>query len=55
MDLEPLKDYLAFFRYGCLPHGGAGIGPGRFIMRIFDLSNVREATYLPRDVKRLNP
>src|SRR3989344_5901921 len=55
MDLEPLKDYLNFFRYGCPPHGGAGIGPGRFIMKILDLSNVREATYLPRDVKRLNP
>ncbi|MBI2065584.1 MAG: aspartate--tRNA(Asn) ligase [Candidatus Zambryskibacteria bacterium] len=55
MDLEPLKDYLNFFRYGCPPHGGAGIGPGRFIMKILDLPNVREATYLPRDVKRLNP
>lgn len=55
MDLEELKDYLNFFRYGCPPHGGAGIGPGRFIMKILDLPNVREATYLPRDVKRLNP
>ena len=55
MDLGPLKDYLNFFRYGCPPHGGAGIGPGRFIMKILDLPNVREATYLPRDVKRLNP
>ncbi len=55
MDLGPLKDYLNFFRWGCPPHGGAGIGPGRFIMKILDLSNVREVTYLPRDVKRLNP
>ncbi|MDB5266320.1 MAG: hypothetical protein JWN89_135 [Parcubacteria group bacterium] len=55
MDLEPLKDYLNFFRFGVPPHGGAGIGPGRFIMKILDLPNVREATYLPRDVKRLNP
>jgi aspartyl-tRNA synthetase len=55
LDLEALKDYLNFFRYGCPPHGGAGIGPGRFIMKILDLSNVREATFLPRDVKRLNP
>jgi nondiscriminating aspartyl-tRNA synthetase len=55
MSLEPLKDYINFFRYGCPPHGGAGIGPGRFIMKILDLPNVREATYLPRDVKRLNP
>lgn len=55
MDLESLKDYLNFFRYGCPPHGGAGIGPARFIMKILDLPNVREATFLPRDVKRLNP
>ena len=55
MNLEPLKDYLNFFRYGCPPHGGAGIGPARFIMKILGLPNVREATYLPRDVKRLNP
>ncbi len=55
MHLEPLKDYLNFFKYGCPPHGGAGIGPGRLIMKLLDLPNVREATYLPRDVKRLNP
>jgi aspartyl-tRNA synthetase len=55
MDLESLKDYINFFRYGCPPHGGGGVGPGRFIMRMLDLPNVREATYLPRDVKRLNP
>lgn len=55
MSLESLKDYLNFFRFGVPPHGGAGIGPARFIMKILDLPNVREATYLPRDVKRLNP
>lgn len=55
MSLEALKDYINFFRYGCPPHGGAGIGPGRIIMKMLDLPNVREATYLPRDVKRLNP
>lgn len=55
MDLGSLKDYINFFRYGCPPHGGAGIGPGRLIMKLLDLPNVREATYLPRDVKRLNP
>ncbi len=55
MSLDSLKDYINFFRYGCPPHGGAGIGPGRFVMKMLDLPNVREATYLPRDVKRLNP
>lgn len=55
MSLEALKDYINFFRWGCPPHGGAGIGPARLIMKLLDLPNVREATYLPRDVKRLNP
>lgn len=55
MDVEPLRDYLNFFKWGCPPHGGAGIGPARFIMKMLDLPNVREVTYLPRDVKRLNP
>lgn len=55
MSLEALSDYLNFFRWGCPPHGGAGIGPARLIMKLLDLPNVREATYLPRDVKRLNP
>lgn len=55
MSLESLKDYINFFRYGCPPHGGGGIGPARFVMKMLDLPNIREATYLPRDVKRLNP
>lgn len=52
---ESLADYLKFFRYGCPPHGGVGIGPGRIIAQILDLKSVKEATFLPRDVKRLRP
>lgn len=55
MDLASLSDYINFFRYGCPPHGGAGIGPGRLVMKIMDLASVKEATFLPRDVKRLRP
>jgi len=55
MDLESLKDYMNFFRYGCPPHGGAGIGPGRIIMKILDIQNVKDAAFLPRDVNRLKP
>ena len=55
IDPETVADYLNFFRYGCPPHGGAGIGPGRIVMQILNLSSIKEATYLPRDVKRLNP
>ncbi len=55
MDLLPLADYINFFKYGCPPHGGAGVGPGRFIMKILGLPSVKETAFLPRDVKRLNP
>jgi len=55
MSLEELADYLNFFRYGCPPHGGAGIGPARIVMRLLDLNNIKEAIFLPRDVKRLTP
>lgn len=55
MSLDSIKDYLNFFRYGCPPHGGVGIGPDRIIMQILDLPSVKEAAFLPRDVKRLSP
>ena len=55
VEVETVADYLNFFRYGCPPHGGAGIGPGRIVMQILNLSSIKEATFLPRDVKRLNP
>lgn len=55
MNLEELKDYLNFFRYGCPPHGGVGIGPARLIMKIMNLNSVKEACFLPRDVRRLLP
>jgi len=55
LSLDSIKDYLDFFKYGCPPHGGVGIGPARIIMQLLGLPSVKEATFLPRDVKRLNP
>jgi aspartyl-tRNA synthetase len=52
---ESLSDYLKFFEFGCPPHGGVGIGPGRIVAQILDLASVKEATFLPRDVKRIRP
>jgi len=48
-------DYFNFFKYGCPPHGGGGIGPARIIMRMLDIDSVKEVTFLPRDVNRLRP
>jgi nondiscriminating aspartyl-tRNA synthetase len=50
-----IQYYLDFFKYGCPPHGGCGMGPSRMLMKILNLANVREVTYLYRGVKRLTP
>ncbi|OGY30995.1 MAG: aspartate--tRNA(Asn) ligase [Candidatus Andersenbacteria bacterium RIFCSPHIGHO2_02_FULL_45_11] len=55
MKLDSIAHYLDFFRYGCPPHGGAGIGFGRMIMLMLNLESIREASYVYRGVKRLTP
>ncbi len=55
LTLKPIQFYLNFFKYGCPPHGGFGLGPSRMLMKVFNVGNVREVTYLYRGVKRLEP
>ena len=55
LTLEPIDNYLNFFRYGCPPHGGFGFGLNRFLMIMLDLPNIREAVYLFRGPNRLVP
>jgi len=55
LTLEPIKHYLDFFKYGCPPHGGCGVSSTRLLMQLLELTNVREATFLPRDTERLTP
>ncbi len=55
LTLEPIQYYLDFFRYGCPPHGGFGLGLTRLIMVMLNLSNIREAVYIFRGPTRLNP
>lgn len=52
---EPLEFYFNFFKYGCPPHGGLGLSPSRLLMKLLNVSNVREVTYLYRGPKRLDP
>lgn len=47
--------YLDSFKYGMPPHGGLAIGLERLTMKILDLDNIRQATLLPRDMKRVTP
>ena len=55
IEIDTIETYLNFFKFGCPPHGGVGIGPGRIVMALLNLPNVKEATFLPRDVRRLTP
>jgi len=47
--------YLKAFKYGMPPHGGWGFGIDRFVQKILNLPNIREAVLFPRDRKRLVP
>lgn len=55
MKIESIQFYLNFFKYGCPPHGGFGMGPNRMIMQLLSLDNVRDASFMYRGVKRLEP
>ena len=52
---EDFDFYLDTFKYGMPPHGGFAIGLERLTMKILKLSNIREATLVPRDMKRGTP
>ena len=55
LNVKSIQYYLDFFKYGCPPHGGCALSPTRLLMLMLNLGNVREATFLPRDRKRLTP
>ena len=52
---KDLAFYLEFFKYGCPPHGGYGVGIARIMMQIFEIDNIREATFVYRGPTRLKP
>ena len=52
---EDFGFYLDAFKYGMPPHGGWGIGIERLLVKMLDLSNIREAILFPRDPARLAP
>ena len=41
---EDVKFYLEFFKYGCPPHGGFGLGVDRLTMLLLGL-NIKEAMF----------
>ena len=53
--VDLIRPYLDFFKYGCPPHGGFGLGLTRMLMSMLELDDVREATYLFRGPDRVTP
>ena len=51
---EDIKFYLEFFKYGCPPHGGFGLGVDRLTMLVTNLP-IKEVAFLFRGPNRLTP
>ena len=51
---EDVKFYLEFFKYGCPPHGGFGLGVDRLTMLFCGMS-IKEVQFLFRGPNRLTP
>ena len=52
---EDVKFYLDFFKHGCPPHGGFGLGIDRLTMLLLNIPSVKETQFLFRGPNRLNP
>ena len=55
IDPEDLGAYLDIHKYGMPPHGGLGIGLERLVMKLLNLTNIRQASLFPRDIHHLDP
>ena len=49
------EGYIEIFKYGMPKHGGLGIGLERLTVQLLNLSNIREASLIPRDRTRITP
>lgn len=53
--VELITHFLDFFKHGCPPHGGFGLGLTRMLMCLLEVSDMREVSYLFRGRDRLCP
>ena len=52
---KDVEFYLDFFKYGCPPHGGFGIGLDRLTMLLLCLPSLKETMFIFRGPNRLEP
>ncbi|KAH9330030.1 hypothetical protein KI387_002138, partial [Taxus chinensis] len=55
IDVNTISTYIDSFRWGAVPHGGAGVGLERVVMLFCALNNIRKTSLFPRDPQRLAP
>jgi nondiscriminating aspartyl-tRNA synthetase len=54
LDPKNFKYYLQAFKYGMPPEGGFAMGAERITKQILGLENIREASFFPRDLQRVD-
>ena len=52
---EDVKFYLEFFKYGCPPHGGFGLGLDRITMLLLNIPTIKEVEFIFRGPNRITP
>lgn len=52
---EDVKFYLDFFKYGCPPHGGFGLGVDRLTMLLLETGSLKETMFIFRGPNRIEP
>jgi len=52
---KDVEFYLDFFKHGCPPHGGFGMGVDRITMILLNISTVKETMFIFRGPNRLSP
>lgn len=52
---KDVEFYLNFFKYGCPPHGGFGIGLDRLVMLMLNLPSLKEEMFIFRGPNRIEP
>jgi len=52
---EKMQEYLDFFKYGCPPHGGIGLGIDRFVAKLLGLKSIKESVLVFRGPSRIKP
>jgi aspartyl-tRNA synthetase len=55
LNIDAMRWFVKFFKYGVPTHGGFCIGIERLVMQMLGVENIREATLFPRAPERLLP